>query len=98
MGTKLVAHPAVLQVLPLRVSLLLSATLTDATGHALSGQPVRFVVAGRTACTATTNATGLATCNSLGAWLVAVLTLGYDTYYDGTTTHQPTHAHGTVLG
>ena len=98
MGTTLIAHPAVLQVLPLRVSLLLSATLTDATGHALSSQPVRFVVAGRTACTATTNTSGVATCNSLGAWLVAVLTLGYDTYYDGTATHQASHAHGTVLG
>ena len=98
MGTRLVAHPAVLQILPLRISLLLSATLTDATGHALSGQPVRFVVAGRTACTATTNASGVATCSSLGAWLVAVLTLGYNTYYDGTPTHQPSQAHGTVLG
>lgn len=98
MVTKLIAHPAVLEVLPLRISLRLSATLVDATGHAIPGQPVRFVVAGRTACTATTSTTGVATCSSLGAWLLAVLTLGYDTYYDGTPTHQPTQAHGTVLG
>ncbi|TDO30007.1 Ig-like domain-containing protein [Kribbella sp. VKM Ac-2527] len=98
MATRLVAHPAVLEILPLRITLRLSATLTDATGQPLPGQQVRFVLSDRTVCTATTAANGRASCTSTGAWLAAVLHLGYDAHYDGTPTHQPSHAHGGVLG
>jgi hypothetical protein len=98
MATRLVAHPALLEVLPLRITLRLSATLTDAAGHPIAGQPVRFEVSGRTVCTAITAADGRASCASTGAWLLAVLRLGYDAYYDGNATAQPSRGHGGVLG
>ncbi|MGH9184931.1 MAG: Ig-like domain-containing protein, partial [Acidimicrobiales bacterium] len=97
--SQLVAHPAVATLNPFRLTLGLGATLTDASGTPLAGQPVRFVIGGQHLCTGVTDGNGLAVCTSNpGLWLLALLHLGYDAHYDGDATHLPSSSHGPILG
>ena len=82
-ATKLVAHPAIAQVVPgLKVNLKPSATLTS--GSPLPGRTVKFTTAsGSAICSAKTDAQGLASCSGLVPLLQATLSLGYRASYAG---------------
>jgi hypothetical protein len=97
-ATRLRAHPVLIRLTPFAVTLRLSASLTDPTGAALAGQPVRFEVGGTTVCTGVTDADGRAVCQRSGLPLVlALLRLGYRAVYDGNATYQPSHDHGPIV-
>jgi hypothetical protein len=95
--TTLDAHPTVVQLSPLAVTLRLSATLTDESGAPIAGQPVRFVIGGRTVCTGVTDANGLATCTAAGPLLRSLLHLGYQAVYDGDSSYAPSTGVGAIV-
>jgi hypothetical protein len=77
----------------------ISATLTDSnTGAPLSGQTLVFTAGGSRLCTATTNASGTASCRALGASLGALLHLGYTVSYAGSADYAPSSATGSAIG
>ncbi len=77
--TTLTASPAVLTVLTLSARL----TRTD-DGTPVAGQTVRFSAGGSPVCSATTSASGVASCSGLGAALAIVLNGGYTATFAGT--------------
>jgi hypothetical protein len=91
--TALVAHPAKLGTQSLlKFTLTPRATLTRTdTRTALVGQSIRFTVGSRPVCTATTNASGVATCTG-PVDLVSVLLSGYTATFSGSTTAEPATA------
>lgn len=93
--TSLVAHPYLLGGGGL--TLTPSATLT-ANGNPVAGEPVTFTTGGRTICTATTNAAGLARCSAPLAGLLSVLLSGgYDATYAGNGALEPSSGHAGVF-
>ncbi|MBW8752183.1 MAG: Ig-like domain repeat protein [Propionibacteriales bacterium] len=76
---------------------VLRATLTTADGP-LAGQPVVFTKGAVTVCTATTNASGLATCTPpLVQWLALALGGGFDATYAGTANYAGSSDHGALI-
>jgi hypothetical protein len=99
----LVANPSILTLLPgLRLHLTLSATLRTTAGAPLAGRVITFSVGGQTVCTATTNASGYASCGGLiPGTLLSILGLGYTASFGGDGSYLPGSARGnliTVLG
>ena len=76
---------------------VLRATLTTSDGP-LPGQTVVFTQGAATVCTATTNATGLATCTPpLTQWLLVALGGGFDATYAGTANYAASSNHGALI-
>ena len=71
-------------------------TRTD-NGQPIAGQTIVFTAGGATLCTATTDANGTASCNSLLALLTAVLNLGYNATFAGNGAYLPSSAHGKLI-
>jgi hypothetical protein len=93
--TNLVAHPYVVGSLGL--TLTPSATLT-AGGDPVAGEPVTFTAGGRTICTATTNAAGVAKCTvPLAGLLSVLLSGGYDAAFAGDGALEASTGHGGIL-
>lgn len=88
--TTLRAAPVLLRVPPFR------ATLTDGGGP-IPGRTVAFRVGSTVRCTAVTNASGVATCGTLGDGLAATLALGYTASYAGGAIWAPVSARGPLL-
>jgi hypothetical protein len=89
----------VLGLNPLRLSLLaLSATLirTD-TGAPVAGQVVRFSAGGAAICSATTDASGEATCNGVSGVTAILLAGGYTATFPGTVVYAPSSARGAAI-
>jgi hypothetical protein len=80
--TSLTATPAILQESPLVAELFgLNATLTNAiTNSPVAGEPVVFTAGNTTLCAATTNASGVATCNVLTSLADVIAVFGADGY------------------
>ena len=100
-ATTLVAHPATIQVLLLRIYFPnLSATLTaGSSATPLVGQPVTFTVGTSVVCTAKTDTKGTATCSgSLSSILGTILNLGYNASYAGNSSYLPSASHGALIG
>jgi plastocyanin len=99
--TKLVVQPALLKVASggLRLAIdNLTGTLTDArTGSPLAGQVITFSVNGATVCSATTDASGVATCSGTIPYVAAALNLGFDAAYAGDATRTESAAHGPLV-
>lgn len=98
-ATKLTAYPSLVQVLPgVKLNLKLSAKLSDSSGLPLVGQSVVFRVGNRTICTASTIATGVASCKGkpVGT-LASVLTLGYKADFMGAGDYLPSSSRGALL-
>jgi hypothetical protein len=98
-ATSLVADAVLLRLNPLlgiNVGVL-RATLTTSSGP-LAGQTVVFKNGATTACTATTDATGLATCTpALTQWLAITLAGGFTADYAGNANYLPSSAHGSLI-
>jgi len=76
---------------------VLRATLTTADGP-LPGQQVVFTKGAVTVCTASTNATGLATCTpSLTQWLTLALGGGFTATFPGTANYAASSDHGELI-
>lgn len=76
---------------------VLRATLTTSAGP-LAGQTVVFSNGATTVCTATTDASGLASCNApLAQWLALTLAGGFTAGYPGTANYAASSAHGGVI-
>ena len=96
--TTIAAQPAVVKVIPLGLPLgTLRATLTSTNG-ALPGQPLVFKIGSVTACTATTDASGVATCAAQGYLLNLILAGGYQVGYAGDANDQSSSARAGLLG
>ncbi|MFD4673980.1 beta-propeller fold lactonase family protein [Lentzea sp. NPDC058450] len=100
-ASKLVAGTAQLQVRLLGFTVRgLNATLTDKhTGAPVAGQQVVFrTVKGNPLCTATTNASGKATCDANVSLLVGLATLlqGFTASYAGNNEHGGATSHGYI--
>ncbi|WP_306745384.1 YncE family protein [Saccharothrix yanglingensis] len=98
-ATKLVAGHARVQLRLLGFGLRgLDATLTEShTGKPVVGKRVAFrTIKGHPLCTATTNASGTATCDANVPLLVGLATLlrGYTAAHAGDQTHAPSRSHG----
>jgi hypothetical protein len=77
-----------------------SATLRNAgDGTPVANKPISFATNGGVAlCSATTNATGTATCQfSLTIALQALLALGYNATFAGDSDYLPSHANAGLL-
>jgi len=98
-ATAMVAAPAVLGLLPLQLTLLnLSATLTRADdGTPVAGQTVRMTAGGTFLCSATTNASGVATCNGVAGVLAVLLNGGYTATFAGTANYGASSARGAAI-
>jgi hypothetical protein len=98
-ATSLVADAVLIRLNPLlgiNVGVL-RATLTTSSGP-LPGQTVVFKNGATTACTATTDATGLATCTpALTQWLAITLAGGFTADYAGNANYLPSSAHGSLI-
>ncbi len=107
--TKLTAAPVIAKLSPLKTYLTLSATLTAAAdgfvlgqafpaGAPIPGKPIAFSAGGKPVCTATTDATGTATCGGISGAIAALLAGGYDAYFNvDPGPHQPSAAHGELV-
>ena len=101
-ATRLVARPLVLDVLPTVVVRLGSAeaTLTRAdTGAPLAGELIIFHAGSTELCRARTAASGIAKCTVplLPNLVIAILNLGYDARFDGTTLYAASTDDGPLL-
>jgi hypothetical protein len=66
----------------------LTATLSSpVTGKGVAGQPVTFTSGSTIDCTATTNASGVASCNALANAIPIALANGYSVSYPGTSNY-----------
>ncbi|MGQ0619229.1 MAG: Calx-beta domain-containing protein [Panacagrimonas sp.] len=95
--------PAVIitQGLQIRIRFSPKATLKDSTTNTpIAGRSVNFKASDNTAlCTATTNASGVATCQAtVPNALRIVLGLGYRASFNGDASYNPSTAKGDVLG
>ena len=97
--TSLAASPAVAQIAPgLGINIgNLKGTLTEAGGAPIAGATIVFSAGGSTLCSATTNATGVATCSGLAQSLGAILHLGYIASFGGDATYAPSSGHGSIV-
>jgi hypothetical protein len=98
--TSLTAGPILFSISPgqLTLTLTLSATLTDTvTGQPAAGQAITFTVGTLTVCTATTSATGTATCGGPCPVLLALLALHYTAAFAGTPSLAPATAQGQLI-
>ncbi|MGQ0619387.1 MAG: M36 family metallopeptidase [Panacagrimonas sp.] len=97
--SSLTAQPAVLSALSgslVKVQLRFEARLAEGT-TSLVGKPIVFN-AGSVTCTATTNATGTASCTlTITRLVAATLVLGYDARFVGDATYLPSTAHGPLI-
>ncbi len=84
----------------LNITLPFSATLTrTSTGAPVVGRTVRFVSGAGPACSATTNAQGVASCTyTLSSLFGVVLGLGYSAVFDGDEGHAASSAHASLVG
>lgn len=78
-GTSIAVSPTLLQLTPLQLTLRMRATLAATLPtQALAGKVVAFTTPnGQALCSATTNASGTATCDAVIAVLSSTLSLGY---------------------
>lgn len=76
------------------------ATLKDTTSNTpIAGKTVSFFAGTTPMCTATTNTSGVATCQfSVLRTLAGVLSLGYTGKFAGDGTYQPSQGNGGILG
>lgn len=82
-ATALTADPALVRLFPFGLPLgLMSARLTGPDGPVADAE-LTFSIGGKPACTATTNASGVATCAAGSRLLELVLNLGYTASYAG---------------
>jgi hypothetical protein len=96
--TSISADPAVLKLVPLGLPLgTLRATLTSG-GAPLAGKTLVFKIGTLTACTATTNSAGQATCSALAYILNLTLNLGYTVSFAGDANYQGSTGAGGLLG
>lgn len=97
-ATTVSADPAVVSLLPLALPLgTLRATVTNTGAGPLAGVPVEFKVGAKVACTATTNASGVATCVAASQLVAIVLNGGYTATYAGDDNHLSSTARGAIL-
>ncbi len=98
-ATRLVADPVVLRLTPsLKLTLgALTATLTEPGVGPLAGRTVTFKAGSTTACTATTNQSGVASCSANNASLTALLSLGYTATYAGASMYRPATGKGALI-
>jgi|SRR5581483_11589724 len=78
---------------PSALAVTLSATLEDATGHAVAGVPVVFHTNGGS-CTGVTNAAGVASCNLALPLPGAVSLLSYTATFGGNSAYQSSSSSG----
>ncbi len=99
-GTTLVAAPESSLSQFSSLGLTLSATLTsNTTGMGLAQQPVTFSLDGMTACTATTNTHGVATCTASFVYLLlALFSSSYSATYAGNANDSRSTATGKLTG
>ncbi|MGQ0621976.1 MAG: Calx-beta domain-containing protein [Panacagrimonas sp.] len=95
--------PAVIvtQGLQIRIRLSPKATLKDSTGNTpIAGRSISFKASDNSLlCTATTNASGVATCQATVAnALRTILGLGYNASFSGDSSYNPSTAKGDILG
>jgi hypothetical protein len=96
-ATAISADAAVLKLLPLGLPLgTLRATLYTADGP-LAGQPLVFKIGSLTACTAITDANGVATCSALKYLLNLTLALGYKVSFGGDPNHLASAASAGII-
>jgi IPT/TIG domain len=98
--TSLTAGPILFSISPgqLTLTLTLSATLTDTvSGQPAAGQAISFTVGTLTVCTATTSASGTATCGGPCPVLLALLALHYTAAFAGTPSLAPATAQGQLI-
>lgn len=88
-ATNLVAHKAIRGAL----KITFSATLTRFDGAALAGKPVAFKVAGSTVCSASTNASGKASCSAAG---LVIGSGSYTATFAGDSDYLPASATGSL--
>jgi hypothetical protein len=75
----------------------LVAHLTTSTGAPVAGKPLTFTIGNTTLCTATTDATGTATCASgIITGIQSLLNLGYKVGFAGDDDHLPSNGRGSV--
>ena len=63
----------------------------------LAGQPVVFTIGGKTYCTITTDANGIATCNASNYTVQLLLAGGYVASFAGNANYLPSSAQGVIL-
>jgi hypothetical protein len=96
--TSIAAQPAVVKLVPLGLPIgTLRATLTSSNGP-LTDQPLVFKVGNITACTATTDSNGVATCAAQKYLLNLILAGGYQVSYPGDANDQSSSARAGLLG
>ncbi|MGQ0618314.1 MAG: hypothetical protein ACT4QA_00110 [Panacagrimonas sp.] len=99
---KVDAVPSVTVTQGLQVFIRISprATLKDTvTNTPIAGKTVSFFAGATPMCTATTNASGVATCQfSVLRTLAGVLSLGYTGKFAGDGTYKPSQGNGGILG
>jgi hypothetical protein len=85
--------------LPPRVNVQYEARLTRAdTGDPLAGRTITFLVSGQVACTAETDADGVASCErSVEGSLAVLLNDGYDAVFAGDEDQAPASGHGPIV-
>ncbi|MCW3066295.1 MAG: hypothetical protein JWN32_3467 [Solirubrobacterales bacterium] len=97
---RIVADPIVLHILPgLRINLgsLRATLLGGSPEHGIAGKTITFTGGGRTLCTATTNASGVAQCGNLLTSVSAVLGLRYTASFAGDASWRPASGVGKLL-
>lgn len=91
------AFPVIAEVVPdAQVYLKFSARLESESGP-VAGETIDFLVGPDVACSAKTNAQGIAECGSLDQELEAALSGGYQAVFAGTNTLLPSQDRGPVL-
>ncbi|GAA4821351.1 Ig-like domain-containing protein [Nocardioides caeni] len=97
-ATTLLAQPALVRLSPLGLPLgRLQATLTRGTAP-VPGAEVDFTAGSRSLCTATTDASGVATCAATLRLVDLLLSFGYTASYAGSDTDLAATARGGLLG
>jgi hypothetical protein len=96
---RIVADPILLHILPgLKVNLAgLRATLLGGSPeHGIAGKKITFTGGGRTLCTATTDANGVAECGNALTNVAAVLGLRYTASFAGDASWRPASGVGKI--
>ncbi len=101
-ATHLVAFPAVAQIriTPLGLKVFfpnLEAQLTTSSGAPLSGQTITFTTKAGPACSAQTNANGVASCGGVTQEIQAILGLGYTASFAGRGAFQSSSDTGPLI-
>jgi hypothetical protein len=97
---RIVAEPIVLKILPgLQINLgsLRATLLGGSPEHGIAGKTITFSGGGRTLCTATTDANGVARCGDLLTSVAAVLGLRYTASFAGDASFRPASGVGKLL-